>query len=412
MRKPPYYYLKNISRRWHAEIKKLNDDDKIIILSPYLTSKTAEGILRDSQFAECEIYTIFSVHNFISGASSLKTLKCLHEMGCQLYHLPRLHAKIIISPGRFATIGSQNLTRNGVKNKEASVITFDNKEVEKIECLLNKWIPQRKPITFEMIQHLELKIKDLRKKFSLINRELKKEMNDLESEFWEEQRLIEEAEEKRLEEELRQQEELIQQEKMRQKEELRQKEEHRIQEEIRQKEELRQQEEVRQQQEFRRRIVNTSISKVQLITPNGRIEKELAEEFIRNSANWDRDSAGDIVGAKKDAKRIKNYDNQWIIYNGNSFSISYAIYNCQQTLLEFLQQIELGNVMPKTELLEKLKVIIRGSVLNINGYRYSNYTGTYGDYMWFGNHGICISDFVNLILTKGGIDDNFFSLIK
>ena len=157
-RKPPYYYLKNISRRWHAEIKKLNDDDKIIILSPYLTSKTAEGILRDSQFAECEIYTIFSVQNFISGASSLKTLKCLHERGCKLYHLPRLHAKIIISPGRFATIGSQNLTRNGVKNKEASVITFDNNEVKKIEDLLNKWIYQRRYITFEMIQQLEEKI--------------------------------------------------------------------------------------------------------------------------------------------------------------------------------------------------------------------------------------------------------------
>jgi len=177
MRKPPYYYLKNISRRWHTEIKKV--DGKVIILSPYLTSKTAEGILRDSKFSECEIYTIFSVHNFISGASSLKTLKCLYDKGCKLYHLPRLHAKIIISPGRFATIGSQNLTRNGVKNKEASVITFDVKEVNKIEELLNQWIPQRKCITSEMIQHLEDKIINLRKKFNLINRELKKEINDL-----------------------------------------------------------------------------------------------------------------------------------------------------------------------------------------------------------------------------------------
>jgi phosphatidylserine/phosphatidylglycerophosphate/cardiolipin synthase-like enzyme len=81
----------------------------------------------------------------------------LHERGCKLYHLPRLHAKIIISPGRFATIGSQNLTRNGVKNKEASVITFDNNEVKKIEDLLNKWIYQRRSITFEMIQQLEKK---------------------------------------------------------------------------------------------------------------------------------------------------------------------------------------------------------------------------------------------------------------
>ncbi|MEG5051668.1 MULTISPECIES: phospholipase D-like domain-containing protein [unclassified Microcoleus] len=411
MRKPPYYYLKNISRRWHAEIKKLDDNDKLIILSPYLTSKTAEGILRDSQVANCEVYTIFSVHNFISGGSSLKTLKKLYERGCQLYHLPRLHAKIIISPGRFATIGSQNLTRNGVKNKEASVITFDNKEVEKIELLLNKWIFQRKPITFEMIQQLELKIKDLRKKFSLINRELKKEMNDLEIEFWEEQRLIEEAEVKRQEEEMRQQEEMRQKEEWRQKEELRKQRLIEEAEKIRLKEELRQQEEVRKQQEFRRNIVNTTISKLQQLIPNGRIEKELAEEFIRASASMDHPQGYGICSVPNDYKRIENDNNQWIIYKGNSFSISYAIYNCQQTLLEFLQQIDSGNVMSRSLLLEKLNLIVRGSVFNSNGYRYTNYTDNFGDYIWFGNHGICISDFVNLILTKGNINDNLFDLI-
>jgi len=114
MRKPPHYYLRNISRRWHTEIKKV-DNGKVIILSPYLTSETAEAILRGSKFAECEIYTIFSVQNFVSGASSLKTLKCLYGRGCKLYHLPRLHAKIVMSPGHFATIGSQNLTRRSSK---------------------------------------------------------------------------------------------------------------------------------------------------------------------------------------------------------------------------------------------------------------------------------------------------------
>ncbi|MEG5032161.1 phospholipase D-like domain-containing protein, partial [Microcoleus sp. AT3-D2] len=185
MRKPPYYYLKNISRRWHTEIKKLDDNDQLIILSPYLTSKTAEGILRESQVANCEVYTIFSVRNFVSGASSLKTLKILHQCGCKLYHLERLHAKMIIAPGRFATIGSQNLTRNGVKNKEASVITFDKEEVKKImEMLDSSWLKGCKPITTEMLNELEGKITNLRKKFSLINREINKEISTLEDELW------------------------------------------------------------------------------------------------------------------------------------------------------------------------------------------------------------------------------------
>ena len=169
---------------------------------------------------------------------------------------------------------------------------------------------------------------------------------------------------------------------------------------------------MRKQQEFRRRIVNTAISKVQQITPNGRIEKELAEEFIRASAHWDQSPNGGIVRSPKYAKHIRNSNNQWVIYPSNSFSISYAIYNCQQALLEFLQQIESGNGMSRPQLLERLKSIVRGSVVNSNGDRYKNYSGIVGDYIWFGNQGICISDFVHLILIKGGSDDPSFRLIN
>lgn len=154
----PKYYLINISRRWQVEVKKLTETDKLIILSPYLTSKTAEAVFDKSKVRECEIYTLFSLHNFVAGASSLKTFKKLCKTGCKIYHLPRLHAKMVIAPGKFATIGSQNLTRNGVNNKEASMITFDEKEIYKIENAIDKWVVQRQRITLQMIESLEKKI--------------------------------------------------------------------------------------------------------------------------------------------------------------------------------------------------------------------------------------------------------------
>ncbi len=129
--KPSDYYLRNISRRWNIEVKKATG--KVIIVSPYLTSKTAELIVDDSDNRQYEVYTVFSVQNFASGASSLQTLKILSDRGCQLYHLCRLHAKMLLIPGNFASIGSQNLTRNGTKNKEASIAIFNPKEVAKIE---------------------------------------------------------------------------------------------------------------------------------------------------------------------------------------------------------------------------------------------------------------------------------------
>jgi hypothetical protein len=391
MRKPSHYYLRNISRRWHTEIKKV-DNGKVIILSPYLTSETAEAILRGSKFAECEIYTIFSVQNFVSGASSLKTLKCLYERGCKLYHLPRLHAKIVMSPGRFATIGSQNLTRNGVKNKEASVIIFDKEEVEKIEQLIERWISDRKSITAEMLKELDQHIKTLRKKFSLINRELKKEINDLEIDLWknEEERRLEEL--AQLEEEARLEEARL--------EEARLEEQRRLKEEREEKE--------------RKEVINAARARVQQLSAHGKIELELAKEFIKQSAYWYDHPCGSPVRAARHANNIyESYPNNWVInFGSNSFLVGAAIYRCQQALLEFLEKAECKDVMPIPQLREKLGLIVQGAVSNHEGEEYNGYySAMRGNFMKFGSQAINIYDFVNLIFSQGGIDDRLVSLI-
>jgi len=408
MRKPPHYYLRNISRRWHTEIKKV-DNGKVIILSPYLTSETAEAILRGSKFAECEIYTIFSVQNFVSGASSLKTLKCLYERGCKLYHLPRLHAKIVMSPGRFATIGSQNLTRNGVKNKEASVIIFDKEEVKKIEQLIERWIFERKSITSEMLEELDQHIKTLRKKFSLINRELKKEINDLEIDLWknEEERRLEEL--ARLEEEARLEEARL--EEARLEEQRRLKEEARL-EEARLKEQRRLKEE--RQEKERKEVINAARARVQQLSAHGKIELELAKEFIKQSAYWYDHPCGSPVRAPKHANGIyDSHRNNWVIdFGSNSFLVGAAIYRCQQALLEFLEKAECKDVMPIPQLREKLGLIVQGAVSNHEGEEYNGYySAMRGNFIKFGSQAINIYDFVNLIFSKGGIDDRLVSLI-
>lgn len=386
MRKPPKYYLRNISRRWQTEIKKV--DDKVIILSPYLTSKTGEAVLRGSKFAECEIYTVFSVHNFVSGASSLKTLKNLHQRGCKLYHLPRLHAKIVIAPGIFATIGSQNLTRNGVKNKEASVITFDKEEVEEIEKMLDRWLPQRKLITSEMLNKLEDKVKELRRKFSLINRELRKEINDLENEIWENQ--DERLENERLTKET---EELIKIE-----EEAKRLRESQLQDKLK-----------RQQEEHRKEVVNAARTRVRQLSTHGEIERELAEEFISNSAYWNHPKSHRLVRAPGHATNIYGSQNNWRIdFGANSFLVGHAIYRCQQTLLEFLEKAESGYVMPIPELRGKLELIVQGAVANHEGYEYEGYySAVYDNFIIFGVQAINICDFVNLVLRKAKLGEVF-----
>lgn len=122
---------------------------------PYLTSGTAEAVLRGADPRICEIYTIFSAENFARGSSSLKTLKLLHKREFSLYHLPRLHAKAVIVSGLFASIGSQNLTRQGGRNREATVVFTESKTVETIEGLADAWLHERQTISVEMIEQME-----------------------------------------------------------------------------------------------------------------------------------------------------------------------------------------------------------------------------------------------------------------
>lgn len=148
-------YIKNVAYRWRKEMGCAID--KAYILSPYITSSTADTVLARVDGSVCvpEIYTTFSAELFASKASSLRTLKKMLEHGCSLYHLPNLHAKVVLIPGVFASIGSQNLTRAGTRNKEASIALLDPKIIQRLEEELRPWFEERLPITTEMIADME-----------------------------------------------------------------------------------------------------------------------------------------------------------------------------------------------------------------------------------------------------------------
>jgi len=144
-------YLKNIARRWRREIAA--PAGVKYVFSPYLTSRTAESVL--SAAGPCEIHTLFSAELFCSRASSLKTLKTLMSAGHNVFHLPGLHAKIVLVPGAFASIGSQNLTHGGTRNKEASVAFNEPKAVRRVGELIGPWLAERIPVTAEMVTDME-----------------------------------------------------------------------------------------------------------------------------------------------------------------------------------------------------------------------------------------------------------------
>ncbi len=88
------------------------------VFAPYLTSDVAVSILADADRGSARVYTLWDTKLFAQGSSSLDALRSLLESGFAVYHLPNLHAKIVLAGETALSVGSQNLTERGKQHAE------------------------------------------------------------------------------------------------------------------------------------------------------------------------------------------------------------------------------------------------------------------------------------------------------
>lgn len=153
-------YARSVIRRLKEEIRQYPQN--VLLLSPYLTSDTAELVIGSADPATAKVYTVFSAENFASGASSLRTLGRLLALGYNVFNLPKLHAKVVVAKN-FASIGSQNLTRGGVTNFEASVILSDFHSVMLLRRKISVWAQKAELITPAMLNDIKVFLPALRR---------------------------------------------------------------------------------------------------------------------------------------------------------------------------------------------------------------------------------------------------------
>jgi hypothetical protein len=163
-------YLRNISKRWKKEVSGSND---CIVLSPYVTSQTADNVLLSDKPQKAKLYTLFEAELFIANSSSLKTLRHLLNAGIEIYKLDNLHAKIVLADG-FISIGSQNLTSRGRKNLEASYCSDDERVIDYVRNELVLWLESASPVSELMISEMEKLIGPLKPMYKNLSEELSK----------------------------------------------------------------------------------------------------------------------------------------------------------------------------------------------------------------------------------------------
>lgn len=134
----------------------------VVLMSPFITSRTAESVVGAARTAP-RVFTRFEAALFASGASRLGTLRALIGMGVEIRHLERLHAKIVLTP-EYVAVGSQNLTRGGGKQREATATFVSEPIADFVRRHVDAWTAEAgPPITLEMISDMEEQVRDLRR---------------------------------------------------------------------------------------------------------------------------------------------------------------------------------------------------------------------------------------------------------
>ena len=161
-------YCRNVADHWIDAFVHCYDPARVF--SPYITSPLAKEALNATLPGWIEVYTRFEIEAFAAGASSLSTLKALHGKGYPLFRVPRLHGKIFDHPRGFATVGSQNLTQQGTRNREATVLIRKPELLAQLRRQLARRVADRRPITLEIILEAEGAVILLRKDFRRLKR--------------------------------------------------------------------------------------------------------------------------------------------------------------------------------------------------------------------------------------------------
>ena len=156
------FLAKDVFATWKKLVA--SSQHSITIFTPYFDS-TIRTLLKSCTLPKdrVKIITVFDPETLLHLIQQLKASKSLIEDDFKLWHLPGLHAKILISDQSKVVLGSQNFTRRGRRNKEASVVSPISLEGSRFMAQIQKWQAEATDIRIDLIEELLECLKPLEK---------------------------------------------------------------------------------------------------------------------------------------------------------------------------------------------------------------------------------------------------------
>lgn len=346
------YFASNVVRTWKKLIK--NAKNEVWIFSPYLSSSTAETITLSSDCSKIKIFTKFSLYDFITGASSLKTLKKLHLNGIEIFQIDNLHAKLIIIDDEIISIGSQNVTLGGTKNKEVTIITKNDTDLYKLIDKVEDWVNESTEINIKMIEYAELIVRKEKKDIDIVLNQIRMLDKNFERKY--------------------------------------------VQNSI--KSEI---------PNIREKIQQLRDTKNAL-----NLTEQQAKKLIADSAWWLKHRYGPCR-SPRDAEIVKWKYGRWQIHicgGANGINISGAVNRILSFVTNLLLEIEEDTLIDLNTLTQNMKRAITYSVINSNDDEYYLYDSLEGQDVLFGSHSIDYIDFNRSLFEIIGFLDSYEILTK
>lgn len=118
--------------KWQLQKCFEDADESIIIISPFLSNKTADLLCEivENKGVECIFITRCYIRDFLQNANSIEAIEKMVKSGIKVYALEGLHAKLYLFDDSTVVMGSANFTMGGLEsNVELSLITDEESVV-------------------------------------------------------------------------------------------------------------------------------------------------------------------------------------------------------------------------------------------------------------------------------------------
>jgi hypothetical protein len=177
------FHAKDIYSKWKQAIEQATSS--VFVVSPYVDSTVKTLILstKSNQAISRRIYTRIDSETIFDKPYQLKALIDCHKADIEVFQIDELHAKILIVDKARISIGSQNFTKRGRKNKETSFISdedFSNTEFLKNVDL---WLKNAKKIELAYLEELYKKLKKFIPKIDKLRKEHEVEFEKIIGQF-------------------------------------------------------------------------------------------------------------------------------------------------------------------------------------------------------------------------------------